>query len=158
MAAFPNPLAAQSPPPASRRATLSLRSHGWTDTGALVLGVRVRGGTSGTNLGGMKGNEMSEELLPFSMGSGTLLDRNNNAILHALNALPTKPFFGAMTGIIRLGPGDTVVFGVAFPRPSEPPKDKNGRPTDFRLILTVPDMEPLDFIIPYHPPPVPPLQ
>ena len=135
--------------------TTSIRKHGWSEEGALVLAVNMRGGKSGTSLGGVKGKGTRESLDLFTMGSSSLTDLHSGKILQPLSQLPRQPFYGSMTGILRLEPGDIAVFGVAFPRPPEPPKDKDGKTMDYKLKLEVPGMAPLEFLIPYQIPATP---
>jgi hypothetical protein len=54
-----------------------------------------------------------------------------------------------MGGMISLNPGDSILLGVAFPKPAAPPPGKDGKPAPYKLVLQIPDFKPIPLEIPY---------
>lgn len=136
----------------------TIANHAWSAKGELVLGARIAAGGKSLELGRIGGGGFSggdgksnDRLEGFSMAGSELVDLFTGKVIRALPQLPRKPFLGTMEGIITLDPGDSLVFGVAFPRPPDPPPDKNGKPQDYQFELRPPVVAPVKFSIPFKP-------
>ena len=142
--------------PDPKAPTATLVRYGWAKTGELILAVKIQAGGQTLELGSFGGkageNGRGEELNIFSMGTSVLTDTYSQTQIHALPHLPKKPFFGNMEGMILLESGNSLTFGVAFPRPPDPPTNKDGTQRPFNLRLQPPlGIAPIEFEIPYKP-------
>ena len=133
-----------SPQPTKEKPYATLDQFGWSEDGSLVLAVRIHASSKQELALG------KSESQPFTLQDSYLMEKHSPDKILPLPQPPRKPMYGPSATLANLMPNGWMQLGIAFPRPPDPPKDKQGKQPDFILELHLPHgIQSVTFTVPY---------